>query len=965
MEEPMWESRVVRGGSDAGSEVTSVQTLTFVATMSQQKCYVIAPVWVWLLMAAVGCVLCGEADQQSITCLSTPDKQVNFSVKVLPKGEIHLQCLHLTHADYSLMDGCEFKSVTHTEFHGCSLPNSSYKEVLQNIGVNPEDITSLTLSNVSRKGVLTEQHLQGLDNLQVLRVTGIQSVTSDAFRSTPRLETLEISNSNISQLTADLLYNMTNLRNIMLHHNRLEELPTKLFSGAPGLHTLHLHDNLITVLQEDLFKGLKSLKTLNVSKNKLETLFSGLFSDNTLMESLDISENMLSDIETRVFANMQVLRMLNLGHNRLRALPEAAFQGCRSLEKLELNNNNLSHASIKNVFPKVSSLVYIDLGHNNIDITSMRNFALNNQHKLQYLYLNNNNISVLPESLGYVYVNLKTVDLSRNSFEYLDFRSLIFQSNLVKLNFKFNKINTIDFMWGFLLQPPKKKVKLALEGNPLSCDCYNYGFFRVVQDKTFERINNTLEVIVEDSDQTFCQFPNGKQENVLEVQTETLTCQVENVDDDCAYAYRAHDQMGLIDCSHLKLESIQSLNLTRYSQQNFTLILANNRLTSLAGLQNYTHLRNLTVPHNKLSFFNVSHLPPNLTALDVRGNNLTTLSSVILHHLNTTDMSLRLGGNPWRCDCDLLDLFRFLHVPSRKVIDFRELQCEEDGQPLMDLSEHDLCPFFMQPMVIVTIVATLIFLSLFAILGTVSFYKYKQGIKVWLYAHHLCLWAITEDELDADKKYDAFISYSHKDEEFVTKQLVPGLECGDPKYRVCLHYRDWVPGEYIQNQIMKSVDASRRTIVVLSSSFLESVWGKLEFRAAHSQALQDHTNRIIVIVYGKHLCGDVRHIRSLTFSPPESITYYFYVVVPVRAVPMPLSEENGKVCALIPPEKDLDEELKLYISTKSYVQWGDNKFWEKLRYIMPHPPDLVRKKRTHWITDKLELCKSDPKQSVC
>ena len=85
----------------------------------------------------------------------------------------------------------------------------------------------------------------------------------------------------------------------------------------------------------------------------------------------------------------------------------------------------------------------------------------------------------------------------------------------------------------------------------------------------------------------------------------------------------------------------------------------------------------------------------------------------------------------------------------------------------------------------------------------------------------------------------------------MTKVLVPGLECGEPKYRVCLHYRDWMPGEYIQDQIMQSVEASRRTIIVLSSSFIESVWGQLEFLAAHSQALQDRTNRLIIIVYGK------------------------------------------------------------------------------------------------------------------
>ena len=168
-------------------------------------------------------------------------------------------------------------------------------------------------------------------------------------------------------------------------------------------------------------------------------------------------------------------------------------------------------------------------------------------------------------------------------------------------------------------------------------------------------------------------------------------------------------------------------------------------------------------------------------------------------------------------------------------------------------------------------------------------YKYQGEVKVFMFTRFKWHPFDRMDDSDPNKIYDAFISYSGDDYQWVVNTLQRRLENHNPPYKLCLRHRDFQVGALIQENIFKSVDHSKRMLMVLSPSFAKSRWCLLEFRFAHQKVLEDRTNYLIIILF-----DDV-------------------------------------------DVADLDKEIKLYMRTNTYVRVSDEWFWQKLFYAMPQP----------------------------
>lgn len=99
-----------------------------------------------------------------------------------------------------------------------------------------------------------------------------------------------------------------------------------------------------------------------------------------------------------------------------------------------------------------------------------------------------------------------------------------------------------------------------------------------------------------------------------------------------------------------------------------------------------------------------------------------------------------------------------------------------------------------------------------------------------------------------DLCYDAFVSYSEQDSHWVETLLVQELEHFNPPFKLCLHKRDFIPGKWIIDNIIDSIEKSHKTIFVLSENFVKSEWCKYELDFSHFRLFDENNDAAILVL---------------------------------------------------------------------------------------------------------------------
>lgn len=736
----------------------------------------------------------------------------------------------------------------------------------------------------------------------------IVSIENASFMTMEQMYGLRLTENNIGNISKGVFDKMTSLKILNLSRNKIHKIEAGSFDANVNLQAIRLDGNYLTDIG-GLFAKLPNLVWLNISDNRLEWFDYAMIP--TGLQWLDIHANRIAELGNYFEIESQLsLSTFDASSNKLTEITGSAIPN--SVEMLYLNDNLISKVQSYTFFKK-PNLTRVDLYGN----------------KITSLDPNSLRISAVPQD--------KTVPeffIGGNPLECdctMDWLQKINSGNRARTQPKLMDLDSINCKLLYsrgnahvaLIEAAPHQFLCKYESHchalchccdfdacdcemtcPNNCTCYHDPSWsaNVVDCANSGYVNILPEKIPMEATQLYL---DGNDIKVLP-----------------SHAFIGRKKLKILFLNASSIETIHNRTFNGLKELEI-LHLDYNSISTIEGQEfdGLDNLRELHINNNRIKHIGkemFNHMA-RLKILHLHHNRLVTLT---VWQINPAITEITLSFNPWSCDCEYTEMFREWTKRVSSITDLSDIKCiysKGNTTELMVYNESiftdpesgfkiasengTLCtglPSINNSIngnltatrTIITseevqdyiplLVATL---GCFLIVSLVSMliFIFRQEMRVWFHSKFgVRLFYRASDREDSEKMYDAFLCYSSKDEVWVTEELAPMLERGDPSYKLCLHYRD-----HVTEKIRQAVESSRRTIMVLSENFLRCEWVRYELKSALHQVLRDRRKRLIVVLLGQV------------------------------------------------PQKDLDPDIRLYLKTNKCLRADDRLFWEKLKFALP------------------------------
>lgn len=349
--------------------------------------------------------------------------------------------------------------------------------VCENAFFNDKEITSIKLSNNLER--IENGAFWGASNLKTITFSdsgkGLKKIGSLAFKDCSSLESIDLSNAEITEIPVRAFENCTSLKSIKLPSTvtkiadnafagcsnleeiegleqcKISELSATAFDGCVRLKDINLSNATIAAIPDQIFSGMRGLISATVPKTVTSIGTEAFYACKNLEMINGLSDCDITKIGEKAFYNCWSLKEADLSGSSLTVLPASAFKGdtallsvkmpeslneigneafygCSAMKKLDLNNTRLTTIG-NSALSDMTSLMYINLP-DTVNSVGAKAFDLN-------LRLDSSDTALMPTVVS-ENVTPASVNYTDNNVSPWKRRQVIFRDNAVAVHFDGN-----------------------------------------------------------------------------------------------------------------------------------------------------------------------------------------------------------------------------------------------------------------------------------------------------------------------------------------------------------------------------------------------------------------------------------------------------------------------------------------------------------------------------------------------